>query len=61
MVRVKATKKFKYFRNASLKLPKKDFRDLKAGKIVEIDKNKYEQHPQIYEEVKDGDKWSSTR
>lgn len=56
-MKVKATKEFKTFRNASLKLPRADFRKLQTGKVVEIAKNKYDEHPNIYElekGVKDG-------
>ena len=57
-MKVKAKVKFKSYRNASLKLPKKDFRKLQEGKDVEIKKSDYDKYPDIYEiveEVKDGD------
>lgn len=55
-MRVKAKEDFKYYRNASLKLKKEDFRKLQAGKIVDITKDKYDEYPHLYEEVKDGNK-----
>ena len=61
-MKVKAKEKFLTYRNASLKLPKKDYRDLQAGKIVDVAKNKIDDYPDIYEVVekqpevkKDGD------
>ena len=56
-MKVKAKVKFKSYRNASLKLPVKDFRKLQAGKTVEIKKSDYDKYPDIYEiveEVKNG-------
>ena len=50
-MKVKAKKKFNTYRNASLKLPKKDYRDLQAGKTVDIPKNKVDEYPDIYEVV----------
>ena len=55
-MKVKATEIFKTYRNASLKLPKADFRKLQAGKVVEIAKNKYDDHPNIYKQVGEADK-----
>ena len=55
-MKVKATEKFKYMRNASLKLDKKDYRKLQAGKEVEISKDKFEKYPDIWVEVKDGNR-----
>ncbi|KPK95791.1 hypothetical protein AMJ80_03515 [bacterium SM23_31] len=49
MAKVKAKEDFKYYRNASLKLDKKDFRKLQEGKIVDIPKNKIDEYPHIYE------------
>ena len=60
----KAKEDFKYYRNAVLKLPIKDFRDLQAGKVVDISKEKYEEYPHIYElnkEVNNGNKQDNTR
>lgn len=51
-MRVKATEQFKHYRNASLKLDKKDFRKLQAGKEVDIPKSKYDEYPHIYTQVK---------
>ena len=51
-MRVKASDKFKHYRNASLKLDKKDFRKLQAGKEVDIPKSKYDEYPHIYTEAK---------
>ena len=48
-MKVKANEKFKYYRNASLKLPKADFRKLQDGKVVDIPKNKYDDYPFLYE------------
>ena len=56
-MKVKAKEEFKHYRNASLKLDKKDFRKLQEGKIVDIPKSKYDEYPHLYElikEVKDG-------
>ncbi len=50
-MKVKATGKFKDYTNAVLKLDKKDFRALQAGKTVEIPKNKIDDYPHIYENV----------
>ena len=50
-MKVKATDKFKYYTNAVLKLDKKDFRSLQAGKTVDILKNKIDDYPHIYENV----------
>ncbi len=47
-MKVKATKEFMAYRNASLKLPKADFRKLQAGKIVDVPKNKIDERPHIY-------------
>lgn len=47
-MKVKATIDFRSYRNASLKLPKADFRKLQAGKVVDIPKNKVDEHPEIY-------------
>jgi len=47
-LKVKATIDFRSYRNASLKLPKADFRKLQAGKVVDIPKNKVDEHPHIY-------------
>ena len=55
-MKVKATEKFKYMRNASLKLDKKDYRKLQAGKEVEISKDKFEKYPDIWVEVKYGNR-----
>ena len=54
-MKVKANDLFKQYRNASLKLDKKDYRKLQAGKIVDVPKNKIEDYPHIYEVVKNGD------
>jgi len=51
-LKVKATQLFNSYRNASLKLPKADFRKLQAGKIVEITKDKYNEYKHIYEIIK---------
>ena len=59
-MKVKATKEFMNYRNASLKLPKKDFRALQAGKIVDVKKEDVAKYPHIYE-VLDGYKQNSTR
>ena len=48
-MKVKANERFKYYRNASLKLPKSDFRKLQDGKVVDIPKNKYDDYPFLYE------------
>ena len=56
-LKVKANKLFKFYRNASLKLDKKDYRKLQDGKVVDIPKSKYDEYPQIYDEqleVKNG-------
>ena len=53
-MKVQAKKEFNQYRNASLKLDKKDYRKLQAGKIVDIPKNKVEEYPHIYEVVKNG-------
>ena len=50
-MKVKATKLFNQYRNASLKLEKKSFRALQAGKIVDIPKHKVEERPYLYEVV----------
>jgi len=50
-MKVKATIDFRSYRNASLKLPKADFRKLQAGKIVDVPKNKIDEYPNIYEIV----------
>ena len=50
-MKVKATELFKSYRNASLKLPRSDFRKLQAGKTVEISKGKYDEYKHIYEVV----------
>jgi len=50
-MKVKATIDFRSYRNASLKLPQADFRKLQAGKIVDVPKNKIDEHPNIYEIV----------
>jgi len=55
-MKVKAEEDFKYYRNMVLKLDKKDFRALKAGKIVDINKSKIDDYPYLYKEVKDGNK-----
>ena len=64
-MKVKGTKLFNQYRNASLKLEKKSFNDLQAGKIADIPKHKVEEYPDLYEIVekqprdevnKDGDK-----
>lgn len=55
-MKVKATDKFKYYRNASLKLDKKDFRKLQDGKEVEVTKQKFDEYPGIWVEVKDGNR-----
>jgi exosome complex RNA-binding protein Rrp4 len=47
-MKVKATIDFRSDRNASLKLPKDDFRKLQAGKVVDVPKNKIDEHPNIY-------------
>ena len=60
-MKVKAKEKFNQYRNASLKLPKEDFRKLQAGKTVDIPKNKYEEYPELYEVVENGDSKHSTR
>ena len=52
-MKVKANELFKSYRNASLKLPKADFRKLQAGKTVEISKGKYDEYKHIYEILKD--------
>ena len=51
-MKVKANDKFKNYRNASLKLDKKDYRKLQQGKTIELSKSKIEEYPHIYEEVK---------
>ena len=53
--KVKATEEFLNYRNAVLGLPKKDFRALKAGKIVSIPVSLYKKNPGLYKGVKDGD------
>ena len=50
-MKVKAKDKFKYYRNASLKLDKKDFRKLQDGKAVDISKSKVDEYPFLYEVV----------
>ena len=50
-MKVKAKEKFNTYRNVTLKLPKKDFRSLQAGKIVDIPKNKIDEYPHLYEVV----------
>ena len=55
-MKVKATELFKNYRNASLKLPKADFRKLQAGKAVEVSKKDIDKYPHLYIEVKNGDK-----
>ncbi len=47
-MKVKASKLFKDYRNASLKLPKSDYRKLQAGKVVDVPKNKIDDRPHIY-------------
>ncbi len=47
-MKVKATKEFMSYRNASLKLPKADYRKLQAGKIVDVPKNKIDERPYLY-------------
>ena len=59
-MKVKAKPDFQKYRNASLKLPNKDFRKLQDGKVVEIKQSDYDKYEHIYEvikgvEVKDGD------
>jgi len=55
-MKVKATELFSNYRNASLKLEKKDFRKLQEGKEVDIPKSKIEEYPHLYvvSEVKNG-------
>ena len=62
-MKVKAKDDFRYYRNQVLGLDIKDFRNLKAGKIVDISKDKIDEYPYLYEivkevrqEVKNGDK-----
>ena len=50
-MKVKATIDFRSYRNASLKLPKADFRKLQAGKVVDVLKNKIDERPHLYEIV----------
>ena len=47
-MKVKATIDFRSYRNASLKLPKADFRKLQAGKVVDVPKAKVDEYPHIY-------------
>ncbi len=55
MSKVKATDEFKHYHNGVLKLDKKDFRSLQAGKTVDISKSKIDEYPHLYvEEVKYG-------
>ena len=42
-MKVKANDRFKFYRNASLKLEKKDFRKIQDGKEVDIPKSKYDE------------------
>jgi hypothetical protein len=61
-LKVRANDSFKWYRNVVLKLDKKDFRALQAGKIVDLAKEQVDKYPHIYEvvptarELKDGDK-----
>ena len=57
-MKVRANQNFKWYRNISLKLEKKDFRALQAGKVVDIKKEDYEKYAHVYDviEVKHGDK-----
>ena len=50
-MKVKGTKLFNQYRNATLKLEYKDFNDLQAGKIVDIAKSKIDEYPDLYEVV----------
>lgn len=58
-MKVKASEKFKDYRNKVLGLDKKDFRALQQGKIVDIEKKLIDKHPRAFIEVKDGDKRDS--
>jgi len=54
-IKVKAKPSFAYRRFITLKgLSKMQFRKLKAGELVEIEKEHYD--PEIYQEVKNGNK-----
>ena len=56
-MKVHANDSFKWYRNISLKLDKKDFRALQAGKTVDITKEQYESYPHIYTVVKEAVKY----
>jgi len=60
-LKVKANDSFKWYRNVVLKLDKKDFRALQAGKIVDLKKEDVEKFPHIYEVIQDGNRQDSTR
>jgi len=49
----KATELFKDYRNAVLKLDKKDFRALQDGKAVDIKKEIVDKYPYLFEKVKE--------
>jgi len=45
---VKASALFKDYRNQVLGLPKKDYRDLQAGKLVKVDEKILKKYPQCF-------------
>ena len=53
VIKVKATQVFKMFRNTTLGLPKKKYRDLQAGKVVNIPREIYKKYILLFLEVKE--------
>ena len=53
MKNVKATADLFRYRNQVLGLPKKQFRDLQAGKTVKIDDEDFNKYPRCYVEIKE--------
>jgi len=50
-MKVKATADFFFYRNQVLELPKQKFRDLQAGKVVEISGDDFKKYPKCYVEI----------